>query len=100
MNRTQKWAAMLAVLISLLLVGTVLAQSSPNYDLSWHVVAAGGREGMTSGTHVVHGTLGQFAIGPAGASHTVGSGYWYGIRAGPIEIQYMLYLPLVFKQYQ
>ena len=79
----------------LLLAGTVLAQTSPNHDLSWHVVAGGGREGMTSGSHQINGTLGQFAIGPAASTgHAVGAGYWYGVSIGR---SMAVYLPLLYK---
>ena len=91
--RSRLLTATVVALAVLLLVGTVWAQVSPNYDLSWHVVGGGGREGMTSGSHQVHGTLGQFAIGPAtSAGHFCGAGYWYGIELG-----FYLYLPLIVK---
>jgi len=91
--------ALLVVLMLLATVGVVWAQSSPDHDNSWHVVAAGGREGMTSGSHTMHGTMGQFAIGPASSEqHAVGSGYWYGIR-GVEEVLFKLYLPLVLLEY-
>lgn len=83
------------VLAGLLVVGTVQAQTSPGYDLSWHVVAGGGREWMSSGIHQVNGTLGQFAIGRASApDHAVGSGYWYGMR-----IAYRLFIPLLTRSF-
>ena len=86
----------LVVLVLLAAVGVVWAQTSPNYDNSWHVLSAGGREWMTSDTYVAHGTLSQFAIGPATSGQTsVGSGYWYGIR--PRAIGYGLFLPLIYK---
>lgn len=47
----------------LLAVGGAWAQASPGHDLSWHVVAGGGRDVASEG-HVVRGTLGQFSIGP------------------------------------
>ncbi len=76
-----------------LLVGTALAQTSPSYDLSWHVVASGGREGMAAGSYQVHGTLGQFAIGPGQeTSYNLCTGYWCGITWGSD-----LYLPLIYK---
>lgn len=88
----------LAVLAVLVTVGVVWAQTSPSYDNSWHVLSAGGREGMTSETYMAHGSLSQLAIGPATSGQTsVGSGYWYGIRRGPVEILHYLYLPLVFR---
>jgi hypothetical protein len=81
---------------------TVLAQTSAHYDLSWHVLSAGGRE-MTSGSHTIHGTLGQFAIGPATSGQTsVGSGYWPGVQqtvGGPVPGGYEIYLPIVLKAY-
>ncbi len=72
------------VLIALLVLGVsgiVWAQVSANYDNSWRVLSAGGSQGTTSGAYTIHGTSGQFAIGPASDSQrSVGSGYWYGIR--------------------
>jgi type II secretory pathway pseudopilin PulG len=84
---------------------TVLAQTSAHYDLSWHVLSGGGREGMTSGSHTVHGTLGQLAIGPGTGSQTlVGSGYWCGVQqaaggSAPGPEGYQVYLPIVLKAY-
>lgn len=101
MNRGKRWAIVLTGILGLLLVGTVWAQTSPNYDLSWHVVAGGGREWMSSGSHQVNSTLGQFAIGPAAAvgGHRLGAGYWYGIRrVAPPPPTFGLYLPLVMKR--
>ncbi len=99
MNRGQRWAIALTILLGILLAGTVWAQTSPNYDLSWHVMAGGGREWMSSGSHLVNSTLGQFAIGPATSSgHRLGAGYWYGIRrVAPPPPTFGLYLPLVMK---
>ncbi len=90
--------ALVVVLLVLMAAGVVWAHRSSNYDLSWHILGAGGREGMTSGAHIVNGTLGQFAIGPAQSSqHQVGSGYWYGIPHGEGEIQHDLFLPVVLR---
>ena len=89
----KKWSFLLALLACLLLVGVVGAQVSPNHDLSWHVVAGGGREWMASGSYQVNGTLGQFAIGPATSTgHFLGAGYWYGVERGVA-----LYLPIIIK---
>jgi len=86
----------LALLAVLLLLGTASmaqAQVSPHYDLSWHVVAAGGNEGATSGQYMMHGTVSQFAIGPStGTAYAVGQGYWYGI-----DLASYLYLPIIVK---
>ena len=84
---------LLAVLALLAASGAAWAQVSPNYDLSWHAVSAGGVEWAASDQYMVHGTVSQFAIGPAtGPAYGVGQGYWYGI---PRDCY--LYLPLIVK---
>jgi hypothetical protein len=97
---TKRWV-ILSILALLTLGGTVLAQVSDNHDLSWHVLASGGREGMASGSYAVYGTLGQLTIGPAASGETaVGSGYWSGVggtAGGPVSILYRIYLPLVYR---
>ena len=63
----------------LFLAGIAWAQVSPRFDLSWHVVASGGREGMAAGSRQVHSTMGQFVVGPGQSSqYYLGAGYWYG----------------------
>lgn len=94
----QTVALLLIALVTLVGVGAAWAQASPNYDLSWHVLSAGGREGMASAGHIVHGTLSQLAIGPAHSSHAVGSGYWYGLRP-PTGAAFSVYLPIVLREY-
>ncbi|MBN1139812.1 MAG: hypothetical protein JXM73_24790 [Anaerolineae bacterium] len=75
-----------------LLAVAALAQVSANHDLSWHVLASGGADTASAG-HLVHGTLGQFAVGPAsGLDHAAGSGYWYGVGR-----PHRIYLPIVLK---
>ncbi len=98
--KTRFLAIFLALLVVLSAVGIVWAQTSPNYDLTWHVLSPGGSEWGSSGTHMVNGTLSQLAIGPAAASggHGVGSGYWYGVRQVTMA-SYRLYLPLIMKSY-
>jgi hypothetical protein len=84
---------LLLLMLLLALAGPAWAQVSPNYDLSWHVVSAGGNEGAASGRYMVHGTVSQFAIGPTtGTAYGVDQGYWYGIYTGSY-----LYLPLIVK---
>ena len=78
------------------LAGVAWAQAPEQHDLSWHVVGAGGQD-SASAAHLVRGTLGQFAIGPAAAAegHQVGSGYWYG--TGRTAGVWRVYLPVVVK---
>lgn len=80
------------------LVGIVWAQVSSNYDNRWHVLSAGGSQSMASSNYTIHGTSGQFAIGPAsGGQSGVGSGYWYGIRLYEPIADYEIYLPVVLR---
>ena len=84
---------LLAVLVLVASAGVAWAQVSPGYDLSWHVLSAGGIERASSGQYMVHGTVSQFAIGPAtGTQFGVGQGYWYGINTG-----FYLYVPLILR---
>ncbi len=97
MNQSKRWATMLAALACLILVSSAWAQTSPSYDLSWHVLAGGGQN-MASTNRLVYSTLGQFAIGPAySTNNTLAAGYWYGIhRLAPVPT-YSIYLPIVIK---
>jgi hypothetical protein len=81
-----------------LVVGLAGAQTSPGYDLHWHVLAGAGAD-MVSPAHHVRSTLGQLSIGPgASPGHALGAGYWYGIRSGGAQPPGQhVYLPLVLK---
>jgi hypothetical protein len=92
MTKTLHLIPVVALLCVLVLVGAALAQSSMNYDLSWHVMASGGSE-MESTGHIIQGTMGQVNAGIAESpSYAMTHGYWY--RNPP---QLHLYLPLVTK---
>ena len=77
-----KHAMILSILMILLLVaGSALAMSSPNYRLDWFTPMTGGGGGPTSSaTYAANFTVGQTVIG-ASASENYGSGlgYWYGL---------------------
>ena len=79
-------------------VGLAAAQTSPGYDLRWHVLAGGGAN-MASTAHHVRSTLGQLSIGPGvSPGYALGAGYWYGMRSGgPQPLGQRIYLPLVQK---
>jgi hypothetical protein len=95
----KKMTIALVILVCLVMVGLVWAQTSPGYDLSWHVVGGGGRD-MASAGHAMRSTLGQFAIGPAqGTSYAVGAGYWYGMSIGPGPAGRILCVPMVLKNH-
>jgi hypothetical protein len=77
-----KHAMILSILMILLLVaGSALAMSSPNYRLDWFTPMTGGGGGpASSANYAANFTVGQTVIG-ASASETFGSGlgYWYGL---------------------
>jgi hypothetical protein len=86
---------LLTVLALLSLAGAVWAQNSPNYDLSWHVIAGGGRN-MASASYALRGTLGQLAVGKAeSADHALETGYWSSVLAAAAP--YEVFLPLVVR---
>lgn len=91
----------LAALLGTLAVGAVLAQTSPNYNLEWNILAGGG--GLASSdNYIVQGTAGQALSGasqPSSDNFRVGGGFWGG--GGGFEevpdFDYTLYLPLLLK---
>lgn len=91
MNIKQK-VGLTAVLLILLIGGVaVWAQTSANYDLSWHIVGSGGGI-SSSASYSLNGTAGQSAASPPlseSNSFTLSSGYWYSGSS--------LYLPLMQK---
>lgn len=86
------------VLLTLLLVGVVRAQTGGNYDLSWNVVSAGGGQ-SSGGDFRLEGTAGQAAPGlSSGGNSALKAGFWWGAvhaapPAGPC------YLPVVLKNF-
>lgn len=88
-----KQLALFLLLLAVLALATlVLAQSSADFDLSWHVIAGGGGHSTSAG-YVVHGTIGQPAAGPpaaVSADYQLNSGFWY-------PPHFKLYLPATFK---
>lgn len=93
-----KKALLLVMLIALVLAlvagSAVLAQTSPSFNLEWHVIGGGGQP-VSSAHYAVNSTAGQGAASPpvsASTHYVVSGGYWYiggGMRA--------IYLPLVLR---
>jgi hypothetical protein len=87
-------AALATLLGGLILGSAVLAQTSPSFNLEWHVIGGGGQP-ASSAHYAVNSTAGQGAASPplsASAHYVVSGGYWYsagGMRA--------VYLPLVLR---
>ena len=67
-----------AFLCCLALAGLALAQTSTNFDQSWHVLSGAGAP-ASSTNFAADGSLSQLAIGTAeSGNYRVESGYWYG----------------------
>ena len=93
------------LLCALLLTPIVLAQSSADFELRWHVIASGGGR-STSPDFVVSGSIGQAATNSlSSADFTLQGGFWYGVGAAvgppptPVTGPYQLYLPVVMKNF-
>ena len=74
--------------------GLALAQTSPNYNLEWHVIGGGGQP-VSSAHFAVNSTAGQGAASPpvsSSAHYAVSGGYWYSIGGARA-----VYLPLVMR---
>lgn len=84
----------LAFLLLLLFFGSILAMSSPGFQLSWFVpLTSGGGGHASSAAYSADVTLGQTAVqGAASSSYEIDMGYWLGA-----EGSYQLYLPLIVK---
>jgi len=75
---TRNLMAVLVALASLLVVSIVLAQTSTNFDQSWHVLSGAGAP-ASSTNFAADGSLSQLATDIAeGSNYRVESGYWYG----------------------
>jgi hypothetical protein len=96
MNKRRLLPVAIVLLCALVLAGSALAMSSPNYRLDWYVLLTGGGGGPTgSANYAANFTVGQSAIGATdSANYATGLGYWYG-AAG----EYRIYLPLILKNH-
>jgi hypothetical protein len=84
-----------AALLGALLGGGALAQTSPNYNLEWNVVAGGGHA-AGSANYVVQSTLGQTTSGeaaPSSDNYVVSGGFW-GVSG---SAWHPVYLPIVLR---
>jgi hypothetical protein len=94
---TKKWMLLGALFVSLLLVGTALAQGTPSVD--WWVISGGGGSGAVGGTSL-DGTMGQWVVGSGTSGTTqLGSGFWGGGSAAGAPDQYQIFLPVILRQY-
>ena len=99
--KTKHWITnifmlVLAVLILLLAVSTVLAQTGGDYDLSWSTIDGGGRESY-GGSYSLMGTASQPDAGAAlsGGAYPLVGGFW----PGAAEAGASIYLPVILRRY-
>ncbi len=84
------------IILLLLIVAPVLAQSGGGYDLSWSIVSGGGGT-SSAGTFVLNGVIGQHDAGMmSGGNYSVGGGFWGG---GEVTVppNFNVFLPLLNK---
>jgi hypothetical protein len=90
MNKQSFLILLGGLLVVLVVVSSVGAQTSAGFDLSWYVMAGGGSR-ADSAAYAMNGTLGQGLVGIADSTGLrMQSGYWYVSR-------YRVYLPLVLR---
>ena len=90
---TRNLMTVLVALAPLLVVSIALAQTSTNFDQSWHVLSGAGAP-ASSTNFAADGSLGQLAIGTAeDSNYRVESGYWYR----PITTRYRCWLPIIYR---
>lgn len=95
MNKRTFLVVLVGLLVVLVVVSIVGAQTSTSFDLSWYVMAGGGSRG-DSAAYVMNGTLGQGIVGISdGTGFQMQSGYWYGVS----RPRHFVYLPLVLRNY-
>ena len=94
MNTRRMISLALALVVGLLLVSAVWAQTGGGYDLTWHTVDGGGGT-VSGGGYTLMGTAGQPDAGDAltGSGYTLVGGFWPGVRVAGHNI----YLPLVLR---
>ena len=95
MNKLPIRALSAALLCGLILVSVVLAQTSTDYDLTWHVVGSGGKA-MASTAYAMEGTFGQVVIGRTESmQYALCEGYWYPYPSN----LYTVFIPLVLRSH-
>jgi hypothetical protein len=91
---------LIGILAGLILAGTMTflaaAQSSPNFDLHWSILAGGGGQ-QTSANAAIQGALGQTApgsaqIAAAGGAVQLSAGFY-----GPDLLSYTVFFPTVLR---
>jgi len=84
---------LLGVVVMLLMaVTSISAQSGSGYDLTWSTLDGGGGS-SSGGGYSLSGTIGQADAGAlSGGGYTLNGGFW-----GDAALNYNIYLPLVLR---
>ena len=96
MNRRKVLLSLaLSLVVGLLLVGVVTAQTGGGYDLTWWTVDGGG-DTVSGGGYTLAGTAGQAdADQPlTGGDYTLYGGFWVG---GAVDTRQYIYVPLILR---
>jgi len=92
MRRAAFFVSITTLVVALLIVPIVAAQSTGGYDLSWSTIASGGST-SSNGGYSLSGTIGQADAGVlSGGSYTLQGGFWNGLSE-----PHRVYLPLVLR---
>jgi hypothetical protein len=90
MKRT---TVLLIPVLCLALTALVLADSIPNYSLSWWTADGGGTMPNDNSGYTLGGTVGQpDAAVWSGNDYVLAGGFW-----GGVAVEYRIYLPLVLR---
>jgi hypothetical protein len=83
-----------ALLVTLAVSWSALAQSDSDYDLTWNTSDNGGGT-RSNGGYTLDGTIGQpdASNAASNADYTLSGGFWFSAAA----LQQRIYLPLVLK---
>jgi hypothetical protein len=80
--------------------GQALGKGSTGYKLSWWTVDGGGGS-ASGGPYTLAGAVGQPDAGPVftGGDYALAGGFWYGAGPAAAPEMYIIYLPLVARNY-
>jgi len=83
---------LVSIVLALLIVSSVAAQTGGNYNLSWSTIDAGGGS-SSGGSYMLAGTIGQPDAGvQSGGSYTINSGFW-----NDALVARSVYLPIILR---
>lgn len=90
-----RWKQIVLILIiCLMLTNSVMAMSSPNFEIDWMVPLSGGGGKASSTNYAIHVTIGQTAVGKSESTNFQAAwGFWRGIWQAIWEV----FIPVLLK---